>query len=251
MLLHYFHSTALSGHLGARKTLSKITAHFWWPQMRVEVFKFVCRCDLCQRAKPAQKTCVGLHSSTPCVQPMERLFIDFVEPLTRTKRGNVAILVILDSFSKFVSFFAVRKISAQVVCDCLEKAFFPAYGTHSSIVTDNARVFCCKLFKDLCFKWGVAHFTTTPYYPQASLAERVNRNLKSALKIFHHQSQNAWNEDLPWLSVAFNTAVHEITGFTPDKIFLGRELKCPLLTRWDLSSVDNHDSRVVNQSFWT
>jgi hypothetical protein len=166
MLLRYFHDTALSGHLGARKTLGKIAANFWWPRMRTEVFKYVRRFDLCQRAKPAQKTCVGLHSSTPSSRPMERLFIDFVGPLTRTKRGNIAILVVLDAFSKFVPFFPVWKISAQVVCDCLEKAFFPVYDTPTSVVTDNARVFCCKSFKDLCFRWGVAHLTTTPYYPR-------------------------------------------------------------------------------------
>jgi hypothetical protein len=182
---------------------------------------------------------------------MERLFNDFVGPLTRTKRGNIAILVILDVFSKFVSLFPVRKISAQVVYDCLEKTFFPAYGTPSSIVTDNARIFWCRMFKDLCFKWGVTHLTMTPYYPQASLAKRVNRNLKSALKTFHHQSQDVWDKDLPWLSVAFNTAVHESTGYSPDRIFLGWELKCPLLTHWDLSSTSDNDSAVADQSFWT
>jgi hypothetical protein len=36
----------------------------------------------------------------------------------------------------------------------------------------------------------------------------------------------------------------------PYKIFLGRELKCPLLTRWDLSSMSNNDSAVADQSFW-
>jgi hypothetical protein len=35
--------------------------------------------------------------------------------LTRTKRGNVVILVILDAFSKFVFFRRVRTISSQVV----------------------------------------------------------------------------------------------------------------------------------------
>ena len=148
-------------------------------------------------------------------------------------------------------FRTVRKISAQVVCDCLESAFFPAYGTPTSIVSDNARVFCCRLFKDMCFRWGVTHLTSTPYYPQPSLAERVNRNLKAALKIFHHQSQATWDEDLPWLSVAFNTAVHESTKATPDKLFLGRELKCPLLVRWDLSPVSECGSGETSQSFWT
>jgi hypothetical protein len=78
----------------------------------------------------------------------------------------------------------------------------------------------------------------------------VNRNLKSALKIFHSQSQNKWDEDLPLLSVRFNIAVHESSGFTPDKLFLGREIKSPLLFRWDLSSDDGNVQGLTNQSFW-
>jgi hypothetical protein len=65
----------------------------------------------------------------------------------------------------------------------------------------------------------VKHLTTTPYYPQASLAELVNRNLKSALKFFHHSSQKIWDEYLPWISMAFNTATHESTQATPDTLF--------------------------------
>jgi hypothetical protein len=100
-------------------------------------------CELCQRANPAQDTRVGLHSADPSTRPMERLFVHFVGPLVRTKRGKSAILVILDGFSKFVTFCPVRKISAQAVSDCLERTFFPAYGNPNSIVTDNAKVFFC------------------------------------------------------------------------------------------------------------
>jgi len=92
---------------------------------------------------------------------------------------------------------------------------------------------------------GVEHLTTTPYYPQASLAERVNHNLKSALKIFHRESQNIWDENLTCLGMAFNTAVHESTQATPDTLFLGREVRCPLGVRWDLSTVN---SGLVNRT---
>ena len=81
--------------------------------------------------------------------------------------------------------------------------------------------------------------------------EHANRNLKSALKIFHHQSQGRWDEDIPLLSVAFNTAVHESSKFTPDLLFWGSEMKCPLLSRWDLSSSDEAGKPVTNQSVWT
>jgi hypothetical protein len=63
MLLKYFHdSPTMSGHLGAFKTLNRISSNFYWPAKRREIFQYVPRCDLYQRAKPAQNTRVELHS---------------------------------------------------------------------------------------------------------------------------------------------------------------------------------------------
>jgi hypothetical protein len=62
-------------------------------------------------------------------------------PLVLTKRGNQAILVVMDSFSKFVAFYPVRNISAAIVSDVLESRYVAAYGVHKSIVSDKARVF--------------------------------------------------------------------------------------------------------------
>ena len=76
-------------------------------------FSVVQKCNLCQRAKPAQDTRVGLHAAQPLSHPMEKVFIDFVGPLTRTKRGHSAILMVLDGFSKFVVFYPVRRIFSK------------------------------------------------------------------------------------------------------------------------------------------
>jgi hypothetical protein len=120
----------------------------------------------------AQTTQVGLNSTNLSSRPMERLFIDFVGPLIRTKKGKIAIMVIVDGFSTFVTFHLVRWISASVVVEYRGRTYFPAYLTPMSIVTDNATAFRCKQMKDLCFRWGINHYTTIPYYPQASRAER-------------------------------------------------------------------------------
>ena len=125
MLLFYFHDSALAGHLGTFKTFRRIAANFWWPQMRTEVFRYVRRCVVCQRAKPAQDTRVGLHAAEPSKHPLQKIFVNFVGSLTRTKGGNAAILLVVDAFSKFVIFFSVRKITSQVVIDCLGRAYFP------------------------------------------------------------------------------------------------------------------------------
>ena len=250
MVLAYFHDAMISGHLGAHKTFRKASANFWWPKMREDVFAYVRKCVGCQQAKPAQNTAVGMHSASPVSRPLERVFIDFVGPLPRTRSGNVAILVVVDGFSKFVALFPVRKMTAASAVNCLSKSYFPVFGTPERVVSDNARVFRCKAFRDLCFQWGVQHITTTPYYPQGSLAERVNRNLKSALKIYHSRSQNRWDEGLPWLATAFNTAFHESTQVTPDMLFLGREIKGPLETKWDLSTLTVDCDKKARGEFW-
>jgi hypothetical protein len=124
------------------------------------------------------------------------------------------------------------------------------YGVPKSLVSDNAKVFKSKQFSDFCFQWGVKRINTSPYYPQASLAERVMRNLKAALKIFHNQSQRAWDEKLHFLAFAFNSACHESTKMCPSKLFLGRELNTPLENVWNLTEV-HVASEEERTKFWT
>lgn len=72
---------------------------------------------------------------------MERVFIDFFGPIVRSWRGNIAVLVILDGFSKFVSVYPVRRISSAVVKNCLLEIFFPSFGLPQMIVSDSAVIF--------------------------------------------------------------------------------------------------------------
>ena len=88
MILEYFHDSALSAHLGVAKTLRRVAKDFYWPDLRPDVVKYVRQCEGCQRAKPAQNTQVGLHDSKFVSKPMERIFIDFVGPIVRSRRGN-------------------------------------------------------------------------------------------------------------------------------------------------------------------
>jgi hypothetical protein len=53
---------------------------------------------------------------------------------------------------------------------------------------------------------------------------------------------------MPWLSLGFNTAIHEST---PEKAFLGRELKSSLLASWDLTPVSKNGTGGDNQLYWT
>jgi hypothetical protein len=124
MVYEYFHRSQLSAHLGVTKTLNRIAKVFYYPNMRRDVAALFRSCQDCQRAKPAQNTRVGLHSGKVVTRPMERVFIDFVGPIVRSRKGNVAILVVLDGFSKFMCVYTVRRILVGLVKTCLVERFF-------------------------------------------------------------------------------------------------------------------------------
>lgn len=250
MVLEYFHDSALGAHLGVAKTLFRISRVFYWPGIRSDVSNYVRGCQACQKAKPAQSTQVGLHHSQVVSQPMERIFMDFVGPMVRSRQGNVAILVILDGFSKFVAMYPVRRICSDAVVKVLTERYFPSFGLPHTIVSDNATVFRSRRFHDTCFSWGIKHVTTSPYYPQASQVERFNRNLKAALTIYHHSQHPLWDEHLPMLTMAFNSAWHESTGTQPAVLFLGRELNHPLGLRWEFSELDFCQSPTQRRGYW-
>ena len=249
MILEYYHDSALGAHLGATKTLKRISRVFYWPNQRKDVAEYVRKCLPCQKAKPAQDARVGRHQAQVVTRPSERVFIDFVGPLARSKRGHTAILVVLDGFSKFVALYPVRECTAKEVVEILWKRYFPAFGFPEKVVTDNAAVFRSKLFYDGCFEWGIGQVKTSPYYPQGSQMERFNRNLKAALTIYHHDDQEKWDENLHTLQLAFNTAWHEATGATPALLFLGRELRTPLTIKWQLMEKNLRGKKGM-KGFW-
>jgi hypothetical protein len=105
------------------------------------------------------------------------------------------------------------------------------------IVSDNASVFKSQVFRSMCFRWVISLLTTTRYRPCPNHVERFNRNLKAAVSIFHNSLQTAWDQSLPYFTLALNTAWHESTRQTPAKRFLCRDLLDPLDFPWKVTEV--------------
>ena len=157
----------------------------------------------------------GFHSPSTVTATTERLLIDFVGPIASNMRGNIGIVVVVNSFSKFVSFCTVRKMMSVPVSDYLGRRNIPAFGLPNLLCQTMLWLYIVKFSNNYILS-GVSKISLTPYYLQPSLADRLNRNLKAALKIFHHESQNTWDVNVPWLGLAFNTAVHGSTRYTRD-----------------------------------
>ncbi|KAK3720684.1 hypothetical protein QZH41_003449 [Actinostola sp. cb2023] len=60
------------------------------------------------------------------------------------------------------------------------------------------------------------------------MVERYNRTLEAMLSKFVSKNQRDWDEHLQLVMMAYRTATHETTGFSPSAMMLGREITSPI-----------------------
>jgi Integrase zinc binding domain len=99
MILYNTHSDPLAGHFSVEETYKRIKICYYWPQMFNDVRTYVKSCDKCQRRRKNKRT-EPLHS-IKVGQPFDRVGMDIVGPLPKTKRGNSYIVVATDYFTKW------------------------------------------------------------------------------------------------------------------------------------------------------
>ncbi len=102
-VLSVAHDHELSGHLGIRKTYDQLLKHFFWPSMKSDVAKFCKSCHACQIAgKPNQIPPPAPLKPIPVLgEPFERILIDCVGPLPKTKSGNSYLLTLMCASTRF------------------------------------------------------------------------------------------------------------------------------------------------------
>ena len=224
------HDGRFGGHLGVRKTLSKVLRSFFWPGVRTQISDFCRACRVCQKAgKPNQKIKpVHLVKVPHMAEPFAAIQIDVVGPLYRTRRGNEYIVTLIDSATRFVHAEAVRSITAPTVVRIL-KAFFANFGYPYRVQTDGASYFTGKVFRDFARTAGMQHSVSSPYHPESQGAlERSHQTMKSILRKFSLEFNTNWDEELPHLLFVMRDMPSQSTGFSPYELVFAHDTRGPL-----------------------
>ncbi len=96
-MLKLAHDNLLAGHLGVNKTFHHTTKYLFWPGCKSSIAEFCRTCGVCQRSgNPNQKVPFALLQPVPVMaEPFERLILDCVGPLPKTKSGYQYVLTIV------------------------------------------------------------------------------------------------------------------------------------------------------------
>ena len=222
------HDGKTSGHFYYWKTLQAVRRRFFWSSVCRDVQMYCRACTVCATRKNAGRKQRAAMRRYDAGFPMEEIAIDLMGPFPESKQGNKYVLVVVDAFSKWMEAYPIPNIQAEVVAEKLVLEFLSRFGMPRQIKSDRGRQFECQLFSEMCKLLDVDHYKSTPFHPQGnSKCERMVKVVGNLISVFCQEYEN-WDQHLGLLTMAYRTTVHEVTGYSPNFVMLGREVSLPL-----------------------
>jgi hypothetical protein len=228
-MMRTVHAEPTGGHLGYRRTMHRAIRRYYWPKMAQDVAMFIRSCESCQARKgtiPAKPA--GKLQSIYSERPIEKMGVDLLGPFPQTEKGNKYVIVAVCYFTKWCETKAIPTGKTEEVVDFIVNQVFVRHGAPKTMITDRGKCFVAELAKGVTKALSINHKTTSSYNPQANgQCERMNHTLAMMLSMFISSDQKDWDISLPLVTMAYNTAVQESTGYTPFYLMYGREAILP------------------------
>jgi hypothetical protein len=103
------HLSRYSIHPGSTKMYHDLKQHCWWTKMKIEIARYVARCDTCRRVKVIHMKAARPLQSLPIpTWKWEDISMDFIMGLHRIAKGFDSIWVIVDRLTKIAHFLPVK-----------------------------------------------------------------------------------------------------------------------------------------------
>jgi transposase InsO family protein len=234
LILYHVHADPqnLAAHLGLHKTYAAMVTRYYWKGMFKDVQNFVYSCHKCaSRKHPKHPAVLPAQGYVPQGGPFSEISFDALGPLPTSRSGNKHILVFMCRLTKYCELFAVPDTKEERVADIIANKITPRYGCPKTILSDGASAFNSERMQQIYALLNSKKITTSPYNPQLNgQVERFNETLVVMLTMFVNKFQTDWDEYLKHVEAAYHSAPNTTTGFSPNYMLYGRELRRPMDT---------------------
>ncbi|GFW48536.1 retrovirus-related Pol polyprotein from transposon 297 [Trichonephila clavipes] len=197
-------------------------------KVRADVEQWCKSCDACSARKGPKIRSRGKLHRYNVGAPFERIAFDILGPLPRTASGNKYLLVVMDYFTKWPEVYPIPDQEAPTVAEAVVQHWISRYGVPLQLHSDQGRNFVSAVLKGVCELLGIDKTKTTPLHPQSDgMVERFNRTILNNLSLMVSKNQQDWDQKVPLFLLAYRSAVHETTGYSPSQMLFGRDLRLP------------------------
>ena len=229
-----------NGHLGVEKTYSSLSKYLFWPRMHDQVSKIIASCHSCQINKTPNKLPPGeLHPHDIPSTTWEVVTTDFLTELPISKKGNDAVLVIVDKLSKRAILVATRKdVDAPEVAQLFQDSLFSKHGVPVSIISDRDPKFTAKYWKCLTQLKNARLNMSTADHPQSDgQSEIMIRTVCNMLRETVQNDKEGWDAMLSQMEYVYSASRNASTGLTPFEVDIGRIPPSPMTRALEKCSV--------------
>src|SRR3954469_22251873 len=115
----------------------------WWSNMKQDIARYIEECDVCRRVKAEHQKPAGLLQPLPIPEwKWDKIQMDFVTGLPKSQKGNDAIFVAIDQFSKVAHFLPVKEtITASQLANFYISRIVSLHGIPKEISLDRDSMF--------------------------------------------------------------------------------------------------------------
>ena len=211
-------------HLGVDKVYQVMRCRFYCPNQELILRGVVKSCVTCM----ARKTLVCKNKTEMKHRPLcdrvmgclaiDHLFID--------NNSTYKLLVCVDEASRYMWAFPVTSVSAKKTVMCLVKNIFCKFGYPEEIHSDNSTSFVNSLMSELVKTCNIRHTTSVPYHSMGNpVVERCNQSILNLLGLLSDKDKDKWQLHCDRICFAYNSTIHDATGYSPMEIMFGRPIK--------------------------
>lgn len=155
--------------------------------------------------------------------------MDILGPLPTSTAGNRWVIVATDYLTRYAETKAIQKSTAVEVARFFIENIVLRHGAPTIMITDRGTAFTAAILDHVLMLSGTTHRKTTAYHPQTNgLTERLNKTIEDMLSMYVDVQHKNWDEILPYITFAYNTAKQETTRMTPFSLVHGREVRTML-----------------------
>jgi hypothetical protein len=211
-ILDEAHLCRYSIHPISTKMYEDLKQHYWWTKMKIEIARYVAKCETCKRVKEVHMNTAGPLQSLPIATwKWKDISMDFVVGLPKTSKGYDSIWVIVDRLTKTAHFLPVKvKYPVITYAELYIACILSLHGVPKTIVSDQGPQFVSKFWEELHKSLDTKLLHSSAYHPQTSRqTERVNQILEVMLRACVLEFPQKWDDCLPLVEFSYNNSYQE------------------------------------------
>ncbi|GJV22617.1 putative nucleotidyltransferase, ribonuclease H [Tanacetum coccineum] len=216
------------------------------PGMKRDIATHVSKYLTCSKVKAEHQRPSGLLQQPEIPEwKWDKITMDFITKLPRSKNGHDTIWVIVDRLTKSAHFMAIREdYSTERLARIYIDEIVTRHGVPVSIISDREGRFTSQCWQTMQNAFGTRLDMSTSYHPQTDgQSDRTIQNLEDMLRVYVINFGGSYDVHLPLAEFSYNNSYNSSIRCVPFKALYGRKCRLPVLwaeigesrIAWDLN----------------